>query len=388
MPPRRHSRDPGEPGSPRTRPQGPQVSPELGHTLNVLALALVALIVVTGGAVRLTGSGLGCSDWPECSVGHLTPALQFHGLVEFGNRLVTVVLTVAVAAAFLAAVFRSPRRRDLVWLSGGLVAGVLAQAVLGGIVVYTKLNPYVVMVHFVATILLVADAVVLVHRDRLDYSPGSARLLVPRPVIRGFYGLLALLALVITAGTATTGAGPHAGDASGQQVARRIPVALRDMAELHSSLALLMVGLTVGLVVALHASDRVPSRVQRSARILLAVMVAQAAIGYTQYFTHLPALLVELHLAGATALAIVALQTFLVCTYHPLERVEAVGPVEPVQPAGPLERVDAGALSTVGGRPVGESEVAGSPGIESPTSGASPGPSPVVEGAKRTAAPY
>ena len=200
---------------------------------------LVALIVVTGAAVRLTGSGLGCSDWPECSVGHLTPALQFHGLVEFGNRLVTVVLTVAVAAAFLGAVFRSPRRRDLVWLSGGLVAGVLAQAVLGGIVVYTKLNPYVVMVHFVATILLVADAVVLVHRDRLDYSPGSARLLVPRPVIRGFYGLLALLALVITAGTATTGAGPHAGDASGQQVARRIPVALRDMAELHSSLALL-----------------------------------------------------------------------------------------------------------------------------------------------------
>jgi heme a synthase len=297
------------------------VSPELGHTLDVLALVLVALIVVTGGAVRLTGSGLGCSDWPECSVGHLTPALQFHGLVEFGNRLVTVVLTVAVAAAFLAAVFRAPRRRDLMWLSGGLVAGVLAQAVLGGIVVYTKLNPYVVMVHFVATILLVADAVVLVHRDRLDYAAGPGRLLVPRTVIRAFYGLLALLALVITAGTATTGSGPHAGDSSGQQVAHRIPIALRDMAELHSSLALLMVGLTVGLVVALHASS-VPSRVQRSARILLVVMVAQAAIGYTQYFTHLPALLVELHLAGATALAIGMLQTFLVCTYHPLERVE------------------------------------------------------------------
>ena len=220
VPPRRHSPDQGGSGLPPTRPKGPQVSPELGHRLDVLALVLVALIVVTGGAVRLTGSGLGCSDWPECSVGHLTPALQFHGLVEFGNRLVTVVLTVAVAAAFLAAVFRSPRRRDLVWLSGGLVAGVLAQAVLGGIVVYTKLNPYLVMVHFVATILLVADAVVLVHRDRLDYSPGSGRLLVPRPVIRAFYGLLALLALVITAGTATTGAGPHAGDSSGQQVAR------------------------------------------------------------------------------------------------------------------------------------------------------------------------
>jgi heme a synthase len=341
------------------------VSPELGHRLDVLALVLVALIVVTGGAVRLTGSGLGCSDWPECSVGHLTPALQFHGLVEFGNRLVTVVLTVAVAAAFLAAVFRVPRRRDLVWLSGGLVAGVLAQAVLGGIVVYTKLNPYVVMVHFVATILLVADAVVLVHRDRLDYSPGSGRLLVPRTVIRAFYGLLALLALVITAGTATTGAGPHAGDSSGQQVARRIPVALRDMAELHSSLALLMVGLTVGLVVALHASN-VPSRVQRSARILLVVMVAQAAIGYTQYFTHLPALLVELHLAGATALAIGMLQTFLVCTYHPQEQVEPLGQGERVGRSGPAGGTEPAAVGgpsrgqqPIGKETVGESPVAG-----------------------------
>ena len=120
----------------------------------------------------------------------------------------TVVLVVAVAAAFLGAVFRSPRRRDLVWLSGGLVAGVLAQAVLGGIVVYTKLNPYVVMVHFFATMLLLVDAVVLVHRSTRDYAPGSAHLLVPRPLIRLFYGLLALLALVIAAGTATPGRGP------------------------------------------------------------------------------------------------------------------------------------------------------------------------------------
>ncbi len=96
----------------------PTVSPSLSHRLNVLALAMTALIVVTGAAVRLTGSGLGCSNWPECSAGHLTPALQLHGLIEFGNRLVTVVLTIAVAAAFLGAVLRSPRRRDLVWLSG------------------------------------------------------------------------------------------------------------------------------------------------------------------------------------------------------------------------------------------------------------------------------
>lgn len=298
----------------------PTVSPSLSLRLNQLALVLTALIVVTGGAVRLTGSGLGCSNWPECSAGHLTSALQFHGLVEFGNRLVTVVLTIAVAAAFLGTVFRTPRRRDLIWLSGGLVVGVLAQAVLGGIVVYTKLNPYLVMVHFFATMLLLVDAVVLVHRSTRDYEPGAGRRLVPPLLIRLYYGLLALLAVVIAAGTATTGAGPHAGDTSGQQVAKRIPIALRDMAELHSSLALLLIGVTIGLVVALHVLD-VPERVRRSARILMIVMFAQAGVGYTQYFTHLPALLVEVHLLGVTALVIGATQTFLACTFHAPEVV-------------------------------------------------------------------
>jgi len=296
---------------------------------------MTALIVVTGAAVRLTGSGLGCSNWPECSAGHLTSALQFHGLVEFGNRLVTVVLTVAVAAAFLGSVFRSPRRRDLVWLSGGLVVGVLAQAVLGGIVVYTKLNPYVVMVHFFATMLLLVDAIVLVHRSTRDYSPGSAHLLVPRLLIRLYYGLLALLALVIAAGTATTGAGPHAGDASGQQVAKRLPVPLRDMAELHSSLALLLIGLAIGLVVALHLGE-VPERVRRAARILMVVLVAQAAVGYTQYFTHLPALLVEVHVIGATALVIGAVHTFLACTYHAPETLSAPVVHETPSPGVPI----------------------------------------------------
>ena len=318
---------------PRQRPFS--VSPSLSHRLNVLALVLVALIVVTGGAVRLTGSGLGCSDWPACSVGHLTPALQFHGLVEFGNRLVTVVITIAVGAAFLGTVFRRPRRRDLMYLGGGLVAGVLAQAVLGGIVVYTKLNPYLVMVHFFATMLLLVDAVVLVHRDSRDYSPGSAHLLIPRPLLRLHYGVLGMLALVIAAGTATTGAGPHAGDASGQLVAKRIPIALRDMAELHSSLALLLVGLTVGLVVGLHMVD-VPERVRRAGRVFLAVMVAQAAVGYTQYFTHLPALVVEIHLLGVTVLVIGAVQCFLACTHHGREVVSAPAEERPVAAGVPI----------------------------------------------------
>jgi len=318
-----------------SRHRPPIVSPSTGHRVNLVALALTALIVLTGGAVRLTGSGLGCSNWPECSAGHLTPALQFHGLVEFGNRLVTIVLVLAVAASFLAMVFRAPRRRDLIWLSGGLVAGVLAQAVLGGIVVYTKLNPYVVMVHFLATMLLLVDAVVLVHRDRLDYAPGSAHLLVPRVLMRLYSARLALLALGLAAGTAPPGAGPHAGDASGQQIAKRIPVALRDMAELHSSLALLMIGLTLGLVVALHAVG-VPERVRHSARVLMIVMVAQAAVGYTQYFTHLPALLVEVHLLGATAIVVGTVQTFLACTYHAPEAVPAPSVPDPSAAGVPI----------------------------------------------------
>jgi cytochrome c oxidase assembly protein subunit 15 len=296
----------------------PSVSPSAFHRLAVVSLVLVALIILTGGAVRLTDSGLGCSNWPECTSGHLTPALHFHSWIEFGNRLVTVLITVVTGLTLVASVFRSPRRRDLLWLSGGLVAGILAQAVIGGIVVYTKLNPYLVQVHFYASVVLLVDAVVLVHRSTRSYAPGSARLLVPRAVIRYFYGLLTVLAVVIAAGTATTGAGPHAGESSGQQVAKRIPIALRDMAEIHSTLAIFLVGLTVGLVVALQLGD-VPERVRRSGRILLIVLVAQAGVGYAQYFTHLPALLVEIHLAGVTALVIGTVQTFLACTDHPPE---------------------------------------------------------------------
>jgi cytochrome c oxidase assembly protein subunit 15 len=296
------------------------VSASLSHRLNVVALVFVALIVLTGGAVRLTGSGLGCSDWPDCSTGHLTPALQFHPLVEFSNRMVTDVLVLAVAMAFLGAIFRTPRRRDLIYLSGGLVAGILAQAAIGGIVVLTKLNPYWVMLHLVATLLLLANAVVLVHRSARDYGPGSGHLLVPRPLLQFQYGILALVGIVIAAGTAATGAGPLAGEAQGQEVAKRIPLAFRDLAELHAVLAMLLVGMTVGLVVGLHLAD-VPERVRRAGRVFLAVMVAQAAVGYTQYFTHLPALLVEVHILGVTILVVGAVQCFLSSTFHPAEQV-------------------------------------------------------------------
>ena len=296
----------------------PRVSPDHFRKLAIVALAVTVLIVATGALVRLTGSGLGCPDWPSCYGTRFTAQVSFHPMVEFGNRLVTVLVTIVVGVTLVASLLRTPRRRDLCWLSLGLVGGVLAQAVLGGIVVYTKLNPYLVMVHFLASMVLVANAVVLVHRSSRDYRPGSGNLLVAAPILWLSRGMLCLLTVVLAAGTATTGAGPHAGDAAGQQVAKRIPVALRDMAELHSSLALLLVGLTLALVVTLHAID-VPERVRRGGRVLIAVMVAQAAVGYSQYFTHLPAALVEIHVIGATALVAGAVEFHLRLTRHPAE---------------------------------------------------------------------
>lgn len=276
------------------------------------------LIVLTGAAVRLTGSGLGCPDWPTCYKRQLTPQLSLHPVVEFGNRLVTVALVIVVAFTLLAALRRRPLRWDLTWLAGGLVVGILAQALLGALVVYTKLNPYLVMVHFAASMVVVGVAVVLLHRSDREYRRGSGRSLVARPVLLLARGVVVLLAVVVLAGTATTGAGPHAGGAQGQLVAKRISIALRDMAELHSSLALLLVGVVVALVVALHALA-VPERVRRAGRILIVVLIAQAGVGYTQYFTHLPVALVEVHVIGATVLVVGTVFFFLALTHHPRE---------------------------------------------------------------------
>lgn len=324
----------------------PTVSAATFRRLCVATLVMVSLIVVSGAAVRLTGSGLGCADWPDCTHGHLTPPLQYHSLVEFGNRMVTVILTVVVAATVLASLRRRPFRRDLVWLSLGLVAGVLLQAVMGGIVVYTKLNPYLVMVHFLVSMPLVVDAVVLLHRAPRDYSPGSGRLLVPGPVRLMSRLLVLLLALVLAAGSATTGASPDAGSSQGQVRAKRIPVSLRTLAELHATMALFLVGFALALAVALHAID-VPERVRRAGRILVLALFLQAGVGYAQYFSHLPALLVELHVAGATVLVIGVTQFVLALTHHPAEAA-----VVPAVVGGPGGVHEASAGPAAGPQPV------------------------------------
>jgi heme a synthase len=271
------------------------VTPRAFLRITQVAVVLVVLNIVTGAAVRLTDSGLGCPDWPTCSHDRLTPPLSLHPAVEFGNRLVVVVLCIATVVALLAALGRLPRRRDLVWLSAGLLAGVVGEAVLGAVVVYSKLNPYVVMTHFTVGIALLTDAVVLALRAGRGPGAGAAVPKVDRLERRISVVMLGILAAAVVAGTATTGAGPHAGG----QGAKRVPIALADMARIHSGIVVGLAALTIGLLVLLQHGGA-PVSVLDRARVLLAVMVAQGVIGYTQYFTHLPALLVGLHVFGAT----------------------------------------------------------------------------------------
>jgi cytochrome c oxidase assembly protein subunit 15 len=235
---------------------------------------------------------LGCPDWPTCSEHHLTPALRLHPLVEFGNRLVVALLVVACAVTVVASLLRRPSRRDLRWLSGGLILGVIGEAVVGAFVVYSKLNAYVVMVHFLVGMALLAVAVILTLRA--GHRPGPGALAVARPALWLSRTLVGMLVVVLAAGAATTGTGPHAGGKG----AKRIPLGLEDMTRIHAETVIASVLVLLALLWVLWRTDA-PSRAQDAGRILLAVMVVQGAIGYTQFFTHLPAVLVGVHVFGA-----------------------------------------------------------------------------------------
>ena len=256
-------------------------------------LAALVLNVATGAAVRLSDSGLGCPDWPTCSQHHLTPALRLHPMVEFGNRVVVFVLVVGCIATYVASFLRRPGRRDLRWLSGGLILGVIGEAVLGAFVVYTDLNAYVVMVHFMLGMALLAVAVVLVLTA--GHGPGRGSPAVTRGALWLGRALLALLVIVLTAGAATTGTGPHAGGKG----AKRIPMGLEDMSRIHAEIVITAVVVLLVLLWVLWRTNA-PARDQDAGRILLAVMIVQGIIGYTQFFSHLPPVLVGIHVIGAS----------------------------------------------------------------------------------------
>ena len=272
-------------------------------------LALVwaqCLIVVTGGLVRLTGSGLGCPTWPDCVHGSLTPtkhqAQGFHSAIEFGNRMLTFALLVLVVLSIVVAMRRQPRRSSLVLLAWGGVAGVLAQAVLGGITVRTHLNPLTVAAHFLLSMALIAVAVALQQRAQ-DAGDGPAQPVVRRD-LRGVALLLVpAAATVLVLGTLVTGSGPHAGDAD----THRLSVDPRTIAWLHADAVLLFTGLAIAVWLALRVVDA-PARAQRRLVVLLAAIGLQAVIGYTQYFTGVPGGLVALHVAGACAVWVATLR--------------------------------------------------------------------------------
>lgn len=235
------------------------------------------LIVVTGGVVRLTGSGLGCPTWPQCQGGSLVPhgAINHHKIIEFSNRSLTDVLVV-IALATVVAAWTTPHRRQAIWIA----LGIPAQAVLGGITVLTGLNPWVVSMHLMLSMVIIALSVwMLLSVLGLDGKPdllGGAQ--------------AAAAAAVLYLGTVVTGAGPHAGD----ERAHRNGLSALQTAQLHTDAVFLLTGLTIALVVL---------RRSPAAYTLLAAVVVNAVIGFIQYFTHLPIGLVAAHMFGASLVA-------------------------------------------------------------------------------------
>lgn len=283
----------------------PSVSLRTFRALSLAASASYALLVVTGGAVRLSGSGLGCPDWPTCTETHLTAALSLHPMIEFGNRLVTVAVSVLSIIVFLSAwCLPKPRRRDLLLLASGILAGLAAQVVLGGLVVLFKLNPYLVALHFVLTLVVLGVALLCWFRTGVgDGKPSAA---VTGEVLWLTRLQLAVLGALIIVGTLVSGAGPHAG-AKGT---KRVPVSFRDIAELHSTIALFLIGMTLGGLFLLHQSHA-DHAIQKRARFTFEVYLIQGALGFTQYFLHDAAVVIEFHLAGATTAFVATLLCYL-----------------------------------------------------------------------------
>ncbi len=260
----------------------------------VASLLANILIVVTGSAVRLTGSGLGCPTWPRCTEASYVVHgdLGIHGVIEFGNRLLTFAVAAVAIATWLVTMRYRPRRSSLRRLATVLALGVPAQALIGGVTVLTDLNPWVVALHLLVSLAMIGIAVVFIRR--VDEEDRPARATVPRPVV-----LLGRLTFVVAwvvfyLGTVVTGSGPHAGDEN----SARTGLDPETMSQLHADLVFLLVGLSVALLLALRAVDA-PERAVRAASWLVAVELAQGLVGFAQYLTDLPILLVGLHVLGA-----------------------------------------------------------------------------------------
>ena len=289
-------------------------------------LALASLIanvglVVTGAAVRLTRSGLGCPTWPRCTDESYTttPEMGVNGVIEFGNRVLGVALGLIALACLVAALLERPRRRSLVLLALAVALGIPAQGVIGGITVLTDLNPWVVGLHFVLSMALIALAYALWKRTAEGDRP--RRSLVPAP-LPALARLLALVsAAVIALGVIVTGSGPHAGD----EHAKRNGLDPAMISQAHADAVFLLVGLSVGLWFALRAV-KAPRPAVRAAGTLIVIELGQGLIGFVQYFTNLPVLLVGAHILGACLVWVGTLSVLWSLRERPFDTAPAMPP--------------------------------------------------------------
>jgi len=326
-----------------------------------LALAGViadTVIMSTGAAVRLSASGLGCPDWPQCSTADVVASKNagqtlLNTWIEFGNRLLNFPLVIIAALIFIAAWRFRPdgrRRRDLVWLGAAQPLGVVAQAVIGGIVVLTKLNPAAVSVHSLVSTDKVAAADELHMRcAALADASGIPETTPVRRDLRVMSAaLVAVTCLMLTAGTVVTGTGPLAGDAG----VPRYPLPLEGVTQFHADIGWLLAGLSIALVLVLRLSAA-PRRAVRAGWIVLAALGSQGVIGYIQYFTHLPAGLVWVHVTGSVLVWIAVLRLYFTVREQAPVNTARTGPVvtapsrqsvaggpggRPPQPTLPLDR--------------------------------------------------
>ena len=294
----------------------PVLSPTMTSMRHLALAGVIAntVIMSTGAAVRLSSSGLGCPDWPRCSAADIVASKNagqtlLNTWIEFGNRLLNFPLVIVVVLIFIAAWRFRPdgpgtgRRRDLVRLAAVQPLGVVAQAVIGGILVLAKLNPALVSVHFLVSASVVAAAVVL-HVRCTDTGAAGPRLGATCRLISA--ALVAVTGLMLAAGTVVTGTGPLAGDAG----VARYHLPLEGVTQLHADIGWLLAGLSVALVLGLRLSGA-PPRAVRAGWVMLAALGSQGVIGYVQYFTHLPAGLVWVHVTGSVLVWVAVLRLFL-----------------------------------------------------------------------------
>ena len=322
-------------------------SPTAMRRIALAGVVASAGIIMTGAGVRLSESGLGCPDWPRCTATSIvasgtTGDPLIHRWIEFGNRLVTVAIFVVAVAVFVAAWRYRPdgtgrRRKDLVWLASAQPAGIVAQAALGGIVVLTKLDPVWVSVHFLLSMALVAAAVAL--HVRCTEGQGPARPLVPREVRLLAFGAVGVLGLMLAAGTVVTGTGPLAGAVD----VPRFHLPLTGVTQFHADIGWLLGGLVIALVLGLRLGGA-PRQAVRLGWLLLALIGAQGAIGYAQYFSGLPAGLVWVHVADSVLIWITALRLLFALrdrgtvTDDDQARAGAAGRSRPSRPRRPRPR--------------------------------------------------